>query len=128
MSGQGAILGLLQFRDAERQPNSRDGQAGGKHEGGEIRQHPMSEFVLVAHEATIGWSGGLAGINVRMRRATPHWGGREGAWGEFDHARIVVGLGWHPNFHPVPIPVDRYRLVPAVSLAQGASPAQSKTA
>jgi hypothetical protein len=37
-------------------------------------------------------------------------------------------LGWHPNFHPVPIPVDRCRLVPAVSLAQGASPAQSKTA
>ena len=125
MSGQGAILGLLQFRDAECQPDSRDGQAGGKNEGGEIRQHPMPEFVLVAHDALIGEAGG---INVRMPRAAPHWSRREGARGEFDHARPVVGLGWHSNFHPVPIPVDRHRLVLAVTLAQGASPAQNKTA
>jgi hypothetical protein len=37
-------------------------------------------------------------------------------------------LGWHSNFHPVPIPVDRHHLVLAVTLAQGASPAQNKTA
>lgn len=103
MSRQDAILRLPQLRNAGRQPNSRSGQDGGKNEGCQIRQHPMSEFVVVGGSALSGTSPGPTGIRFRMRRAAARWRRRKGARGEFDHACTVLGLGWHLNFHSVPV-------------------------
>ncbi|MBN9002716.1 MAG: hypothetical protein J0H75_11870 [Rhizobiales bacterium] len=90
MSGQGAILGLPQLRDADGQPDSRGGQDNGENEGCEIRQHPMPELVLVARDAM---TGGLAGISIRLSGVTPRWRRGESARGKFDDARTVLGLG-----------------------------------
>ena len=111
MSGKGAILRLLQFRQAECQPNPCGGQAGNKNEGGKIRQHSMPKFVLIARGSMIGSADGHLGMNVRSPRAALRRRGRKGARGEFDHACTVVGLGWHLNFHPVLVDVGRYRMV-----------------
>lgn len=108
MPRQDAVLGLPQLRNADGQPDSRGGQADGKNEGGEVCQHPMPEFVLIAHGWIIGRSGVPVGINARPPRTTSRGRGRKGARGEFDHARAIVGLGWHLNFHSFLIGVGRY--------------------
>ena len=73
MPREHAILGLSQLRDADRQPDSRRGQGGGKNKGGEIRQHPMPEFVVIAETTAIGRLRETAGLCVWMggSAATP---------------------------------------------------------
>jgi hypothetical protein len=68
-----AILGLSQLRDADRQPDSRCGQGGGKNKGGEIRQHPMPEFVVIVESPVVGRLRETAGLCVWMggSAATP---------------------------------------------------------
>lgn len=66
MPGEHAILGLSQLRDADRQPDSRCGQGGGKNKGGKIRQHPVPEFIAIAESTVIGRLGEGAGLCTRM--------------------------------------------------------------